>query len=241
MEDRIEKLLLLQDTDRRLDRVLADLESIPRELQVHQKDIMEHRQRFKEFEDAVEACRRKQVSLKSDQQDLRTKVAEYKTRLLSIKTNDEYKAMLKQIDFALGKIDDIDTLLLESMEAEEEAQAESERAGRELERHQKRFETRQELLLEKRKQLEAEVAELEAEKQRAVESIDLKNYRKYQQVRGTGRAEIVVGLKAGACGGCLTNVPPQNGVEIKSGGTFVCPMCGCYVVWTEDSSLAGSR
>ena len=241
MEERIQKLLFLQDTDRRLDRVIADLESIPREMQVHQKEMEEHRQRYKGFEDAVEACRRKQASLKSDQQDVRTKVAEYRTRLLSIKTNDEYKAMLKQIDYALGKIDDIDTLLLESMEAEEEAQAESERAGRELERYQKRFETRQELLLEKRRQLETEVVELESEKQRAIESIDLKSYRKYQQVRLAGRAEIVVGLKAGACGGCLTNVPPQNGVEIKSGSTFVCPMCGCFVVWTEDSSLAGSR
>lgn len=241
MEDRIEKLLLLQDTDRRLDRVLADLESIPREMQVHQKEMEEHRQRHKGFEDAVEACRRKQASLKSDQQDLRTKVAEYRTRLLSIKTNDEYKTMLKQIDFALGRIDDIDTSLLESMEAEEEAQTESEKASRELERYLKRFETRQEMLLEKRKQLESETADLEAEKERAISAIDLKYHRKYQQARVSGRAEIVVGLKTGACGGCLTNVPPQNGVEIKSGGTFVCPMCGCFVVWTEDSSLAGSR
>ncbi len=209
MEDRIEKMLLLQDTDRRLDRTLADLESIPREMQIHQKEIEEHRVRFKAFEDAVEACRKMQASFRSDQQDLRTKVAEYRTRLLSIKTNDEYKAMLKQIDYALGKIDDIDTSILESMETEEQAQAELERAGRELDRYQKRFESRREMLEEKKNQLEGEVARLRSERENAVSAIELKYYRKYEQARASGRAEIVVGLKTGACGGCLTNVPPR--------------------------------
>lgn len=241
MEERIEKLLTLQDIDRRLDRTRADLESIPREMRIHQKEIEEHRLRYKGFEDAVEACRKSQASLKSDQQDMRTKVAEYRTRLLSIKTNDEYRAMLKQIDYALGKIDDMDTSLLESMETEEQEQAELERARRELERYQKRFEARQEMLVDKQRQLESEIVSLEAEREAIVSAMDLKYYRKYQQARQSGRAEMVVGLKSGACGGCLTNVPPQNGVEIKSGCTFVCPMCGSFVVWTVDSSLAGGR
>ncbi len=241
MDVPIQKLLILQDIDRRLDRTRADLDSIPGEMQIHRKEMEEHRQRYKGFEEALEACRSKQVSLKSDQQDLRTRVAEYRTRLLSIKTNDEYRAMLKQIDYAMGKIDDIDTSLLESMEAEEQEQAELERALRELERYQKRFEARQEMLTGKREQLESRITDLEAEREATVSSIDLKYYRKYQQARQSGRSEMVVGLKSGACGGCLTNVPPQNGVEIKSGSTFVCPMCGSFVVWTVDSSLAGGR
>jgi predicted nucleic acid-binding Zn-ribbon protein len=241
MEEPIKRLLLLQETDRKLDRVKADLEAIPRELQIHQREIEEHRLRFRGFEEAVESSRARQTVLKSEQQDLRTKVAEYRTRLLSIKTNDEYRAMLKQIDYALGKVDDMDTAMLESMEAEEEAQAELEKARRELERYEKRFEARKEMLGEKTGQLESELSALEAERETVASSIDLRFFRKYQQARQSGRPEIVVGLKSGACGGCLTNVPTQNGVEIKSGGTFLCPMCGSYVVWTEDSSLSGGR
>ncbi len=241
MEEPIKRLLLLQETDRKLDRVKADMEAIPRELQVHRREIEEHRLRFRGVEEALESNRAGQEALKAEQQELRSRVAEYRTRLLSIKTNDEYRAMLKQIDYALGKVDDMDTALLEAMEAEDEARAEVEKAGRELERYERRYEARKEMLEGKAAQLETELSALEAEREVVASSIDVRYYRKYRQARRSGRPEIVVGLRGGACGGCLTNVPPQNGVDIKGGNTFLCPMCGSFVVWTEDSSLAGGR
>jgi hypothetical protein len=241
MEERILKLMFLQDIDRRLDRARADLESIPREIGIHSREMEEHTCRYSDSENALEQCRKRQASVKSDQQDLRTRVAEYRTRLLGIKTNDEYRAMLKQIDYALGKIDDMDTVLLESMEEEEVLQEKLEKAGRELERYRKRYETRKEMLSEKSRQLESEVLRMEEERMDAASALDQKLLRRYEQARASGRMEVVVGLKSGACGGCLTNVPPQNGVEIKSGFTFDCPICGCFVVWTDDSSLSGGR
>lgn len=241
MENRIEQLLALQDLDRRLDRARGDLNALPGELERQEKEMTGHQARFQESVDLLEQNRKMQASLKSDQQDLRTRVADYRNRLLSIKTNDEYRTMLKQIDFALGKIDDLDTALLEAMEEEESLEERVRKAEKELERHRTRFETRKTMLEEQQRQLERETDRLLAERESAAAAVDLKSLRKYEQARSSGRAEIVVGLRAGACGGCLTLIPPQNGVEIKGGNTFNCPMCGCYVVWTEDSSLAGNR
>lgn len=241
MEERIAKLMDLQNLDRKLDRTRADLDSIPGEMMIHRKEMDAHENSLTQFETALESCRKSQSSLKSEQQDFRTRVSEYRTKLLSIRTNDEYRAMLKQIDYALGRIDDMDTGLLELMEEEENLEGRLEKARRDLERYRSRYESRCEMLSGRRHQLESQLDRLTREREAAASRVDLKLLRKYEQARNSGRQEIVVGLKSGACGGCLTNVPPQNGVEIRGGCTFDCPMCGCFVVWTDDSSLSGER
>jgi len=237
MEEYIARLLDLQDLDRRSDRLKADLESIPAEIAVHRKEMEGHRTRFSEFENSLNSIRDRQKKLTGDKADTIARIADYKSRLLTLKTNEEYSAMLKQISHAEKLIDQIDESILEAMYEEDETVQSVQRAEKERDRALKRSEAREELLKARYTELQNELDKVIAERTEAAGRVEPKYLRMYEKARENGHREAVAGLRNGACGSCLTKIPAQSAGEIRSGVTFSCPICGSFVVWTSDSSL----
>jgi len=237
MEEFIARLLDLQDLDRKIDRLKADVDSIPAEMGIHSKETEAHQAKFAAFQQKMESVQQEQKKLASERTDQQTRISDYKSRLLSLKSNEEYSAMLNQISHAEKMIDQIDSRILEAMYQEDEAAGSLERAEKERDRAVRRSQARGMNLKEKLSQLQIDLAELEKERIQAADRVDPKYLRMYEKARTSGHREAVTGLKEGACGSCLTKIPPQSAGEIKGGRTFSCPICGSFVVWTEDSSL----
>lgn len=237
MEEFIARLLDLQDCDRDIDRLKADLESIPQEMKIHRKDSQGHETKFNLFRDNLDDIRKKQEKLTVDRKDNVTRVADYKSRLISLKSNLEYTAMLKQIAHAEKMNDQIDNMILEAMYEEDEASQALEKAMKERDRAVKRSAIREESLKEKLRELENSLSSMEARRIEIASKVNQKHLKMYEKSRSSGHREVVTGIKNGSCGGCLTKIPPQRAGEIKGGSTFICPLCGSYVVWTSDSSF----
>lgn len=237
MEEFIARLLDLQELDRRIDRLKADIGSIPAEIAIHKRDIQGHCSKFTEYEKALTSVRELQKELTGDRAANVVKIADYKSRLLTLKTNEEYTAMLNQIAHSERMIDQIDDRILEAMYQEDEAVQSLERAEKEKDRALKRSEARQKLLSDKCSELESELERLEAERIGAESRVDPKYLKRYEKARESGHREAVTGIRDGACGSCLTKIPAQSAGEIRGGSTFSCPICGSFVVWTPDSSL----
>lgn len=237
MEEFIARLLDLQDCDRNVSRLKADLESIPQELKIHRKDTEGHEEKFGFVNENLESITRKQKKLNGDRQDNVARISDYKSRLISLKSNSEYTAMLKQINHAEKMNGQIDSMILEAMYEEDEASQALERAMKERDRAVKRSVIREESLGEKLHELESQLIVIQKRRTEIAEKVDPKQLKMYEKSRITGHREFVTGVKIGSCGGCLTKIPPQKAGEIKSGKTYTCPLCGSYVVWTSDSSF----
>lgn len=239
MEEYIQQLLQLQKLDVKLDRLREDLERIPAEIAIHQRDQEKHRQEHEKVEEELREAERLRGECENEKKQGESKLVEYKKQLLDLKTNEEYRAMLRQIDYTRKKIDELESEILELLYKEEENGELIEKARKKLDKSVSRCERRKEALQREEEELAEEIADLSAQRQEIAEDIRQRYLRKYQQLRTAGKGRAVVGLIRGACGGCMTNVPPQSAVEIKAGKTFTCPICGRFVVWTEDSSFAG--
>ncbi len=237
MEEFIARLLDLQDCDRDIDRLKADLKSIPEERKIHRMDTEGHEAKFNLFKESMDAIKKKQKKLATDKTDNTARIAEYKSRLLTLKSNSEYTAMLKQIANTEKMNDQIDNMILEAMYEEDEASQELDRAVKERDRAVKRSKIREESLNEKLQELEAKLADIEIKRSSIAAKVEPRQLKVYDKARSSGHREIVTGIKHCSCGGCLTKIPPQKAGEIKGGKTYVCPLCGSYVVWTSDSSF----
>lgn len=237
MEEFIARLLDLQDLDRKIDRLKADVDSIPSEMEIHRKETESHQAKFSTFQEKMDSVREEQKKLASDRTDQQTRIADYKSRLLTLKSNTEYSAMLNQISHAEKMIDQIDNRIIEAMYEEDEAVGSLGRAEKERDRSVKRSEARELNLKEKLSQLQGSLSELEGKRKEASSRVNPRYLKMYEKARNSGHREAVTGLKEGACGSCLTKIPAQSAGEIKGGKTFSCPICGSFVVWTVDSSL----
>ena len=237
MEEFIARLLDLQDIDRRIDRLNADLESIPQEISIHKNDMQGHLEKFSVFSENLNEIEKRQKQLATDRTDNVARIADYKSRLIGLKSNEEYTAMLRQISHTEKLNDQIDNKIIEAMYEEDEANQVLLTAQKERNRAVKRSELREKALEEKLKELQGKLDELTEKRLSATEQVDRKQLKMYEKSRSNGHKEVVTSIRNGACGSCLTKIPPQSSGDIKGGKTFTCPICGSYVVWTSDSSL----
>lgn len=221
---------MLQEVDLLLDREKAELAGIPGELSLVEAELAAARTEFENVESRLADLASSQKKCESEKAEARQKLAEYRTKLLSLRTNAEYKAMLEQIAYVEKRIDDIDSRTLELMYEEDGARGSIEEARKKLDRYSERASKKKEFLTEREKSLREEISRLEGDRTARAAEVSVRLLRKYQQLRGSGRSSAVVGLERGACGGCHTNVPPQNAVEIGQGVSYSCPICGRYVV-----------
>lgn len=241
MKEDLRKLLLIQDVDSRIDRAKAEMDEIPRERMIHERELEEQKKEFDREHRKLEELREESRKAEENRKATEERLAEFKTRLLEMKTNDAYRSMLEQIKFAERKIGDLDSRLIELMYEEEEAETDLEDARKVWERNRKRFEKRQEILDGQLEVLKQNMEELQAERTEVASGMQKRLLDKYEQLRSSGKGLVIVGLQKGNCGGCLTGIPPQTAVEISQGTTFICPICGRFVVWTDDSSLAEAK
>jgi predicted nucleic acid-binding Zn-ribbon protein len=241
MKEDLRKLLLMQDVDSRIDRAQAEMDEIPREKMIHERELEEQKREFEREKKKLDEIREQSRKAEESKKATEDRLAEFKNRLLEMKTNDAYRAMLEQIRFAEKKLSDLDSRVIEIMYEEEDAEADLEDARKVWERNMKRFQKRQEILDGQLEVLKENMEELQTERSEIAAGMEKRLLGKYEQLRSTGRGLVVVGLLNGNCGGCLTGIPPQTAVEISQGVNFVCPNCGRFVVWTDDSSLAGAK
>jgi hypothetical protein len=227
-------LVKLQMMDHELDRARADLARIPSEIAIAEEELEEAQREFSAFEKSLEAVIQSQRQCEKEKTDSRLKLAEYRNKLLSLKTNTEYKAMLDQISFVERAMDGLDSRSIELMYAEDGEREKLEAAKRKLERSRERTSKKKLILEERRADLAARIDRMQGDRAGLLPEINVRFLRKYEQLRVSGKANAVVELSRGACGGCLTNVPPQHAVEIEAGANYTCPICGRYIVCSRE-------
>src|SRR4030095_13470307 len=128
MLETIEKLLVLQDRDRRIRRIKGELAHIEPERQMFQT-------RASGAQTALETAKNKVKQIESDRKNLELEVegkkqliAKYANQQLQTRKNEEYRALTHEIDTCKAEIFGIENKEIELMEQGETAQKEVVRA-----------------------------------------------------------------------------------------------------------------
>lgn len=230
MDVSLAALCRLQDIDSELDRDREELESLPRERRLVEEELTAAAGEHVRAEEARAALAEAQKHCEKEKAEARTRLAEYRTKLLSLKTNAEYRLMLDQIAFVERRMDELDSRTLELMYEDDAAREALQEAARRLDRHRERARRKLDLIEARQAELERTLEALSARRADLLPSINVRLLRKYEQLRSSGKSAAVVDLVRGACGGCLTRIPPQNAVEIGQGAGYTCPICGRFVI-----------
>src|ERR1700688_3118207 len=111
----IENLLKLQDTDKEIRRLQDEVAEFPKRVAVIEQKLAGTKAQLEKAQAAVktdEASRRKYETAISD---LRGKISKYRDQSLDVKTNDQYKALLHEIEYAEKEIAANEDKILELM------------------------------------------------------------------------------------------------------------------------------
>ncbi len=240
MMDVIEKLLILQDRDRNIQRLRAELAQIPIQRQaLLQKD--------QSARDALAAAKRSVNTLEASRKQLdlevgtkKDQIERYANQQLQTRKNEEYRALAHEIDACKADITRIEDQEIELMEQGEAAQKEVARAAAAAAAAAKLVESEVATLDDRARNLQKELDQLEANRETLADAVEEEALNRYERLAHSKGYNVVVGVHKGVCGGCHMKLPAQQLVSCKAAEKIItCTNCGRILYYTRDMSLAG--
>jgi uncharacterized protein len=221
----IENLLQLQDADKEIRRLQDEIAELPKRVAAIEQKLAGTKAQLEKAQTAVkadEAARRKHDTTISD---LRGKISKYRDQSLDVKTNDQYKALLHEIQFAEQEIAATEDKILELMLNADARDKEVKAAQAELKEETAEIEKEKVAARERTAEDERQLAEWRGKRDsmRAGVSEDmLRHYDRVSKFRGSGIAEV----RDQKCMACQVMLRPQIYNEVRSGQqTMVCDSC----------------
>jgi predicted nucleic acid-binding Zn-ribbon protein len=239
MLETIEKLLILQDRDRRIRQEQAELARIAPERETlkvkaatAQAELENAKLRIKQ----IEAARK---DLELEVEGKKQMIARYANQQFQTRKNEEYRALAHEIDTCKEAIFQIENREIELMEQAEAAQKEVLRATQVAKDARTLVDEQVAQLGAREESLKQELAQLEANREELASAVDLGARNRYERLVRSKGENVVVGVQHGVCGGCHMKLPPQLLVTCQAEKELVgCSNCGRILYYTPDMDLA---
>ena len=222
----IEKLLVIQDRDRRIRTLKQELKMSPLEskdleekLAAGQKQLEAVKLKAKE----IEVERKK---LEVEVQAKRDTINKYQTQKFQTRKNEEFQALNNEITRYEGEIRTIEDRELELMESGEQAKATIATTDKETQASKAQIERQLADIAAKTNALAAQLKELEAERATLAAGVDEDLLDTFNRLF-VNKTEAVVPLEHDVCMGCHMKITTQTVVRVKGGKEIVhCEQCG---------------
>jgi predicted nucleic acid-binding Zn-ribbon protein len=235
----IENLLVLQDRDRKVMRVEAELANIGSErtgLENRAKQAQTRLDTLKTKAKQIESDRKK---LELDVEAKKGQIEKYSLQQFQTKKNEEYRALAHEIEMCKEAINKLDDEQLVFMEQADVANKEAADAAKETASMLKDVEAAKTALADKEVRLTRELAELKSDYERLASAVEESVRDKYIRLRKQRGATTVVGVDRSICGGCHMRLPMQIVLSCQAQQEIItCPNCGRILYCTPEMDLA---
>ena len=176
--------------------------------------------------DAIKHNQSQRKELESKVVDIEAKVSKYRDQLMSVKTNEEYKAMVKEIDYGQEGIQKEEDQILVLMEESESLAADLKNAETVLTEDQKMVQTEQVSLEESNRQDTGTLEAYLEERTGLEKDIDEDILSRYERVRGVRGGVALASASDEACDVCNVRMRPQIFQEVRKNSTIIsCESC----------------
>src|SRR6478752_7145980 len=199
----VQHLMELQQADREILRLNQEVAALPKRVAAIEEKLAGTKAGLEKAKAAVKADEATKRKYESAIQDLQGKISKYRDQSLAVKTNEQYKALLHEIQFAEQDVKAAEIeLKAEMAEIEKEKAAARERTAED----------------------EKLLAEWNAKRNQARGGVNedlLRQYERVAKFRGSGIAEV----RDQKCMGCQVMLRPQTYNEVRGGQIVVCESC----------------
>ena len=239
MQDVIEKLLILQDRDRRLLHVKDQLARVGPERQMLQDRAGEAKSNLDAVKTKIKLVETERKKLELDVDAKKQQIERYSLQQFQTKKNEEYRALAHEIVLCKEAITKLEDQQIELMEKAEAAQKEVAAANVVSKEATKAVDAQVADLLAREANLKKELAELEANREQLSQVVEESGRSRYERLLKNKGSNVVVGVQHGVCGGCHMKLPTQVIVSCKAEEAIVtCINCGRILYYTADMDLA---
>ena len=240
MQEIIEKLLILQDRNRKILRVSQELDHISPERNTLQAKAVGTQSQLEAAKLRVKQIESERKRLDLEIEAKKSQIEKYANQQLQTRKNEEYRALAHEIEMAKDAIFKIEDQEIALMEQTEVVQKEVVRASAEAAAAKKQLETQLGLLNQREENLKKELAELQQGRVAIADAVEEGARNRYERLFKSKGENVVVGVEHSVCGGCHMKLPAQIIASCRGQAELVaCPNCGRILYYTPDMLLTG--
>jgi predicted nucleic acid-binding Zn-ribbon protein len=225
MLQEIENLLHLQDADKAIRRLQDEIAELPKRVAAIEHTLADTKLKLEKAQVAVKADEASRRKYETTISDLRGKISKYRDQSLDVKTNEQYKALLHEIQFAEKEIAATEDKILELMVNADARDKEVKAAQADLKAETAEIEKEKEQARQRTAEDEKQLSEWRAKRDAMRAGVNedlLRHYERVSKFRGSGISEV----RDHKCMGCQVMLRPQTYNDVRTGQqTVVCDSC----------------
>jgi uncharacterized protein len=227
----LDRLLVLQDRDSKRLALEVQLKGVPREIAAVEQKIASEKAAIETARTELKELESKKKLIETEIGGAEQKLNKYRTQQLSVRKNDEFRALGTEIDTTQASIATLEEQELGVMYAIDEAKKKFAAAEKLLKENIAGHETRIRTLRERETNLSAELKEAQAAVSAARTPLEEPILRVYDRI-AVRQQPAVVPIRGSKCGGCHLKVSSDVESEARKGEKLPqCDQCGRIVWW----------
>lgn len=214
MKEVLQQLANLQYIDNRIDEIRQLQGDLPEEILDIETDINRANAKLKKLDEENEALQEERTKLRNQIAESEQLIEKYEDQQTSVRNNREYDALTKEIETQKQNMENAESRIEEINVREKEIETEREQAEEELNKVQHLLDTKKEELdevVDKTKSEEDVLLEKRKELEKELDDRYLKSYKRLRKGLSNGMA--VVPMEKGSALGMM--LPPQLQVEVR--------------------------
>ena len=236
MHPDIEKLIELQELETRIRHATGRLAQLPREIAAMEERLGASRSLLDRQEAELDRIAAERRQLEGEIQIIEERISKYRSQLSDVKTNEQYKALLHEIDYHGERIGKMEDEILVNMEKEEDLREERLLLQRQLQKETAQVDREKQAV---RKEIEETGIELDRRQREAGALIALiapEIYGTYRKI-ATVRKGVALARAEENCQGCHVRIRPSVLGQVMGGKQIVyCDSCARILYWQPDAS-----
>jgi hypothetical protein len=229
----LERLLVIQDRDRKIRTLKQEQKNAPGERRQFDERLASATSQLEAAKQRAKEVEVERKKLELDANTRRETVARLKTQQFQTKKNEEFQALANEVKRYEAEVVSIEDRELELMEQYEKLKAEAATTEAEFNKTKAQIELQRTTLEEKLGAIDGQLRDLEAERATMGTDIDEDLLDRYTRIF-TNKGEAVVALEHGICLGCHMKVTTQTLHNAKADREIVhCEQCGRILYFQE--------
>lgn len=238
----IEKLLVIQDRDKRRIQLEHQLQRIPAEREEIEVRAKAATSRLEELKAKAKHAESERKQLENEVASKRTQIDKWRSQQVQTKKNEEYQALAHEVANAEKEIFKIEDKELDLMDRSEKLAAEIKAEQQVLNDVNAQAQRQKETIGKRETAVKEEIEKIKAERAALCASVDESFLSRYERIMAHRQDVAVVPLQHGNCGGCHLQLPPQVVHQAKRSPEIVtCDQCGRILYWSGEYEPAGEN
>lgn len=232
MKEQIRLLLELQNKDHAIDRLRRQMREGPERLQELAGELQRLEDNLEDDKKRVQEFKKAQRQHEAEIEDAIAHIKKSRGRLLNIKNNKEYRALIREIEGTERGNADKEDKVLACLEQLEQLNKQIEAREKDLSAMRDHIKSEEITTAKEAAHVEKELSDMDGFKAELRQSIDSQLIVKYEQIKAWSGGIAVALVNNATCSECHLSIPPQMYNELQRQDALkFCPNCQRIIYW----------